>query len=126
MNPVFIGIPIALVITLALLIPFIRKNSQSNNDDLMDYIDELLNEIEQLEIYRNSLIGDCESIKHGVFPRIIDSVLDEYEQSNIRIPADILEELSRNGFIDESDVRTFIENQRHHWKLENSKRVYKK
>lgn len=87
--------------------------------------DALYNEIEQLEIYRNSIIEDIEAKKANTFPTIVLNVLDTYERSNIRIPADILEELARNGFTTETEVTDFIENQRHHWKLENSKKVYK-
>lgn len=56
----------------------------------------------------------------------VDRVLDIYERSNVRIPKDIIEELSYMNFDNEMDIFNYIENQRHYWKLENSKKPYKK
>lgn len=53
-------------------------------------------------------------------------VLDIYQDSGIRIPADILEELSYMRFIEEKDIFDYIENQRHFWTLENRKKPYRK
>lgn len=122
MNPIFYAL-IGLVVILLVLAMLYRKPEPDSI--AYEISDDLINEIEQLEIYRDSLIEQVEAIKQNSFPRMIENVLNEYETSNIRIPADILEELAHNGFTDEEDVRRFIENQRHHWKLENSKKVYK-
>ena len=54
------------------------------------------------------------------------NVLDKYERSNIRIPADILEELPHMSQLDESETLEYIEQQRQQWKLENGKKVFKK
>lgn len=55
-----------------------------------------------------------------------NKVLDLYEQSNIRLPLDILEDLSTQNLETEKEIFDFIENQRNHWKLENQKKPYKK
>lgn len=55
-----------------------------------------------------------------------NKVLDLYEQSNIRLPLDILEDLSTQNLKTEKEIFDFIENQRNHWKLENQKKPYKK
>lgn len=52
-------------------------------------------------------------------------VLDIYEQSGIKIQADILEDLSHEVFYSKKDVYNFIENQRRNWKQENTKQPYK-
>lgn len=61
--------------------------------------------------------------KHTELPHVVNSVLDKYERSNIRIPKDILEDITYLGLFDESEIFSYIENQRHHWKLENSKKI---
>jgi len=53
-------------------------------------------------------------------------ILDIYQDSGIRIPADILEELSYMRFTEEKDIFDYIENQRHFWTLENRKKPYRK
>lgn len=55
-----------------------------------------------------------------------NKVLDLYEQSNIRLPLDILEDLSTQNLKTEKEIFDFIENQRNQWKLENQKKPYKK
>lgn len=55
-----------------------------------------------------------------------NKVLDLYEQSNIRLPLDILEDLATQNLKTEKEIFDFIENQRNHWKLENQKKPYKK
>ena len=53
-------------------------------------------------------------------------ILDIYQDSGIRIPADILEELYYMRFTEEKDIFDYIENQRHFWTLENRKKPYRK
>lgn len=55
-----------------------------------------------------------------------ENVLDIYEQSNIKIPLEILEELRYLQLDDEEEIFMYIENQRLHWKLENSKKPYRR
>lgn len=55
-----------------------------------------------------------------------NKVLDLYEQSNIRLPLDILEDLTTQNLKTEKEIFDFIENQRIQWKLENQKKPHKK
>ena len=58
----------------------------------------------------------------------VTNALNLYQNSFIKLPADILEELSffNDSFTSTTDVVTFIENQRNNWKIENTKRLLKK
>ena len=84
---------------------------------------ELTYLIQQKENELNEL-PDNNSINH--FTQTQNKVLDIYEHSNIRIPLDILEDLSTLSFQSEKETFEFIENQRNYWKLENQKKPYKK
>ena len=84
---------------------------------------ELTYLIQQKENELNELPNN-NSINH--FTQSENRVLDLYEQSNIRIPLDILEDLSTLSFQSEKEIFEFIENQRNYWKLENQKKPYKK
>lgn len=61
--------------------------------------------------------------KKTMLPHAVNSVLNRYDRSNIRIPSDIIEDITYLNFRDEKDIFDYIENQRHHWKLENSKKM---
>lgn len=52
-------------------------------------------------------------------------VLDIYQESGIKIPLDILEELSYMRLDTKSDIFKYIENQRHFWTLENRKKPFR-
>jgi hypothetical protein len=54
------------------------------------------------------------------------AVLDLYDKSNIKIPIDIVEDLSTMKLDSETDIYNFIEIQRRYWKLENTKKVFRK
>lgn len=58
----------------------------------------------------------------------VTNALNLYQNSFIKLPVDILEELSffNDSFTSTIDVVTFIENQRNNWKIENTKRLLKK
>lgn len=49
--------------------------------------------------------------------------LDHYKAQGIRIPLDIVLELQYTDFENMYDAVVTIENRRHNWKLENSKKV---
>ena len=53
-------------------------------------------------------------------------VLEIYENSNIRLPVEILEDLHLQKLEDYADIFKFIESQRKYWKLENSKVPFRK
>lgn len=58
-------------------------------------------------------------------PAMVNHVLNIYDQSNIKIPADILEDITTITFESDKEVFDYIENQRYFWKLENTKKPYK-
>ena len=53
-------------------------------------------------------------------------VLEIYDNSNIRVPVEIVEDLHLQQLEDEADIFKFIESQRKYWKLENSKVPFRK
>jgi hypothetical protein len=53
-------------------------------------------------------------------------VLDIYQESNIRIPVDIIEDLAYSRIYDYQEIIAYIENQRNYWKLENTKKPFKR
>lgn len=57
---------------------------------------------------------------------LVDTALDIYEQSMIKLPLDIIEELSYNEFDNVDEVIKFIEMQRVNWKFENQKKLLRR
>jgi hypothetical protein len=53
-------------------------------------------------------------------------VLEQYDMNNIRIPVDIIEDLHNMKLTTESDIFNFIESQRNYWKLENTKKIFRR
>jgi hypothetical protein len=51
-------------------------------------------------------------------------VLNIYDDSNIRIPTDIIEDLSSMKLSNQKEMIRFIETQRQYWKLENTKKPF--
>lgn len=89
---------------------------------LNEQIDTKRNELENLELQvRNQSFDSSVSLTH-----IESKALDKYSESNIQIPTDIIEELTHKRFTDETDIINYIENQRLYWKLENSKKLFKR
>lgn len=95
---------------------------------LMHHNEQLQNEIESkqkalsllnLQIESNTIDNNVKLTAAQI------SVLNIYEDSHIRIPADILEDLSSRKFSSEKEIFSYIENQRSFWKLENTKKPYK-
>ncbi|URQ05135.1 DNA-binding protein [Bacillus phage Sarmo] len=89
-------------------------------EDLKRQEQELLERIDYLQdkIYAREYGGT--QVEH------YKEALDEYEKSGIKLPLDIIEELT---FVDylrtKEDVMTYVETHRANWKLENSKKVGK-
>ncbi|CAC21541.1 GP16.7-like replication protein [Bacillus phage GA1] len=89
-------------------------------EDLKKQEQELLERIDHLQdkLYAREYGGT--QVQH------YKEALDEYEKSGIKIPLDIIEEIT---FIDnlrtKEEVMNYIENHRANWKLENSKKVGK-
>ncbi len=57
---------------------------------------------------------------------VVNEVLDIYEESNIKIPLDIIEELQYMNLTTDKQVYEYIENQRNYWTLENRKKTFRK
>ena len=85
---------------------------------------ETLAELTYLIQQKQQILTNQPTINH--FTQSENRVLDLYDQSNIRLPLDILEDLSALSFLSENEIFDFIENQRNYWKLENQKKPYKK
>lgn len=66
-------------------------------------------------------------IRHDtLLPQYTNDILDYYDNYNIKIPKDIMEDISHQHFKSNKDLVNYIESQRQHWKLENSKKIDKK
>ncbi|UTC25186.1 hypothetical protein Bfsp1_30 [Cytobacillus phage Bfsp1] len=108
------------------IIVFLMSEWKHIRDGELEETEEKLR-IKRQELDRIQSMIDNSSLDRGTgLTQTQVKVLDKYERSNIRIPADILEELPHIVHLSESDTLEYIEHQRNHWKLENSKKVYKK
>jgi predicted PurR-regulated permease PerM len=56
--------------------------------------------------------------------KLEQQILDKYEQSNIKLPIDIIEDLSSMNLRTDYDIINFIEVQRRYWKLECQKKLF--
>lgn len=110
------------------LMSLFSKFSDNKQAELEQQNDQLES---QIELKQRQLSIIQEQIKSNTINRKISltnaqiHVLDIYERSNIRIPADILEDMSQMCFKDEKHIQAFIESQRLAWKLENAKKPFK-
>lgn len=89
-------------------------------EDLKRQEQELLERIDYLQdkIYAREYGGT--QVEH------YKEALDEYDKAGIRMPLDIIEELTFVDYLKtKEDVIKFIETLRSNWKLENSKKVGK-
>lgn len=91
--------------------------------------------IENLLINRQPTDEEIEEDTHRVMNQpsqsttmspLVDTALDIYEQSMIKLPLDIIEELSYTEFKNVDEVIKFIEMQRVNWKFENQKKLLRK
>lgn len=106
-----------------------RKDEKFNTEleeyeKLLDMIDDAEHRLENIS---DKILSKEINTTVNLTQNAID-VLNIYEQSHIRIPADIIEDLAeKNGHsLSKEDIFNFIENQRQYWKLENTKKVYEK
>ena len=56
---------------------------------------------------------------------VLNVTLEQYDRQGIKIPIDIIEDLQHEQFSGIDDCMKSVEQQRHNWKLENSKKVVK-
>lgn len=118
-----------LIIGSVVIVFLISSFSTGHDNRNADRERELINSIESKTIELDSLTKQVENNKVDKdvnLSNLIVNVLDIYAKSSIVIPLDIIEELSYNQYETAYDVFSFIEQQRNHWKLENTKRPYKK
>lgn len=110
------------IIVVFLLVPERNEASQEINESY-EILTELTYLIQQKENELNELPSNNVINR---FTNTQNKVLDVYENSNIRLPYDILEDLAAQNLKTEKEIFDFIENQRNYWKLENQKKPYKK
>jgi len=58
--------------------------------------------------------------------KIVNEVLNIYDESNIKIPLDIIEELQYVNLTTDKQVFDYIETNRNYWILENRKKPYRR
>lgn len=101
--------------------------SSSNNQNQRITLNDQIN---QLKLEKEKQIEHIQSLsninKRYNMQTIVSNVLDDYDQSNIKLPADIYEDLSITPFTSEADVYTFIEQRRQVWKHETMKKPIKR
>lgn len=93
-----------------------------------NYIEQLNQEIISKSKQLTTLsqqIEDRTIDKNVSLTKLEISVLDIYDASGIRIPSDIIEDLSYMRLDNEKAIMEYIENQRYFWKLENTKKPFK-
>lgn len=111
-----------------LFIAIVAKRHERRTEEIEEYIVELDDKIHFKEQYIAKLNNQIHSRtidKNVQLSNAEITILNIYEQSHIRIPADIIEELSFMKLTTEKEILDYIENQRNYWKLENTKRAYK-
>ena len=105
----------------------------------IDEAEKVKEQREELNILESKIIGKqakLNSLEQAIQNKSIDrtsnlstvvnEVLNIYDQSNIKIPLDIIEELHYMNLTTDKQVFDYIENQRNHWKLENNKKTYRR
>ena len=119
-------------IFLIILIYFISVLHSTRIDRKMDHdmqLDALYQEQSRLEneiAKQRELLYQVRVDNVVKLPIMVNEVLNVYDQSNIKIPADILEDITVITFENAKEEFDFIENQRYYWKLENTKKPFKK
>lgn len=106
-----------------------RAKIENNNSIIEEEKKKLQNEVNLLAHKLHDLKNqetELSSHKTSRLRVIEEKVIQNYDKSNIRIPLDIIEDLSYMKLDNEKDIENFIEVQRNYWKLENSKKVFKK
>jgi len=124
---------LAIALLSFLLIVFIFAMRGTSEADNIKEVKKEMNLLESKLIAKRTELHSLEqAIQNKTIDRksnlsnIVNQVLDIYEQSNIKIPIDIIEELQFINLIDDKQVFDYIENQRNHWKLENNKKPYRR
>ena len=116
---------ISLLIFLLVLFLLSSKNNKYDTRELKELETKIFQKRTELESIEQE-IHNKRIDRSNNFTIVVNEVLNIYEESNIKIPLDIIEELQFINLSDEKQVFEYIENQRNHWKLENNKKPYRK
>jgi len=116
---------ISLLIFLLVLFLLSSKNNKYDTRELKELERKIFQKRTELDSIEQEL-HNKRIDRTNNFTIVVNEVLNIYEESNIKIPLDIIEELQFMNFSNEKQVFEYIENQRNHWKLENNKKPYRK
>ena len=122
-----------LIIALLLIVSvfYLSTRSKVNKEEKIQYerelerLQALIREKQKTLAEINEQIDNRTIVNNIQLSRVESAVLDLYDESNIRIPADIIEDLHYKKLSTEKEVMEYLENQRNFWKLENMKKLYK-
>lgn len=102
-----------------------KKYHQSTHSTTQEEIDsQLSSKIAQLD-YLTQMLQNNTLNNHTLLTPILENVLDQYQRANIQLPSNIIEEAALQLWTSETEIITFIEQQRNHWKLECQKKGLK-
>ena len=119
----FAGLLVLLLLGLTIAGHTVKKSKENEtyNKELQKQIDFKQKQLEEL----NNQIENAKRDTRVHMNQATVKALDIYEQSNIKIPVDIIEDIASLNITDEKQAYEYIENQRHFWKLENTKKPYR-
>lgn len=103
----------------------INKMEKLEYDREIERLQQLIRQKQQTLAEINEQIDNRSIVNNIQLSRVESAVLDLYDESNIRIPVDIIEDLHHKKLSTEKEVMEYVENQRNFWKLENTKKLYK-
>lgn len=114
----------------------ITKKPITDKKDIHNNIEERHKEIDRLDALLDAkykeLIELNAQIENHQFDKMVSltklevKALDVYEQSGIRIPSDIIEDLHAMRLNSVNEMVDYIEIQRSYWKLENTKKAFRR
>lgn len=119
---VILGLSLLAFIVIIMIVANISKTNKKEVDRVNEVLQQKYQELEHInEEIKNKTVDHTYSLSRNAL-----QVLDIYEQSGIKIPLDILEEVSQSIGFTQKEIYDFIESQRQNWKLENSKKTIRK
>ena len=126
---IILGISLLVFIMLVFIVSSINKQKEVDLDDQRKELNLLIEKINHKRLELSKI--DDQIINRSIDPsvnlsKVKNDVLNIYDQSGIKIPLDIVEELSFNNIDDRKQIFDFIENQRQYWILENRKKPYRR
>ncbi|ACE96041.1 early protein [Bacillus phage TBA3] len=123
---------ILMIGVLALCVIFLLSGRNNKKKQEARELEDYLEDLNKRVVQRTQILSELnEVISNRSIDKTVNlsacevAVLDLYEQSNIRIPSDIIEDLVNQRLQSEQEVLNYIETQRTYWKLENQKKLYR-